>query len=219
MQNHTTLTMQILGLIPKDAQIHPLAERHKNRLLVFIPKSTSKNMPLAINMMEQADEFEIIKIGNKAVYVGAFALTLNQITLVSAITEMASQWKGFSIFFNHQNLKYNGWFWRTLECYKQALQCNDHKAHCHTIEKPTIRSQLSLVINIHPNPQPREPIYYTNYLVPCRQLRGIVYRLDSELSASIPNRLQAMAVEHNCHWCPFLNVDDYREIEMVDRGD
>lgn len=210
--------MNMLGLIPKNAHIHPLSEHQRNRLLVFVPKSTSKNMPLAVNMLEQADEFEIFKVANKDVYVGAFSLTLDKITLVIAIMEVVAGWKGFSIFFNQQNLKYDTWFWRALECYKKALQCNDPKAHCHIIEKPTVRSQLTLVINVQPNDKPREPIHYKNYLIPCRLLSGAAYRLDKNLSASFTNQLQAMAVEHNCHWCPFLNIDDYREIEMVDES-
>lgn len=213
--------MQMLGLIPKDAQIHPLAERHRNRLLVFIPKSPSKNMPLAINMMEQADEFEIIKIGGKDVYAGGFELTLENITLVSAISEMASGWKGFSMFFNQQPLGYDGWFWHTLHCYKRALQCKDPKAHCNIIEKPRFKDRLNLVIKIQvePNNEQKEPVHYKNYLIPCRQLNGAANRLDEQHPSSPQDQLHAMAVEKNCHWCPFFNADDYREIEMVDESD
>lgn len=82
--------MNMLGLIPKNAHIHPLSEHQRNRLLVFVPKSTSKNMPLAVNMLEQADEFEIFKVANKEVYVGAFSLTLDKITLVIAIMEVVA---------------------------------------------------------------------------------------------------------------------------------
>ena len=60
--------MNILTILPPNARIHPLSHLYENKFVVFVSKSLSKNMPLVLNMLQQANDFAEINIGGKTVY-------------------------------------------------------------------------------------------------------------------------------------------------------
>lgn len=201
--------MNILALLPPDALIHPLSPAYKNKLLLYVAKSTSSNMPLVLNMLQQANEFAEILIGKKPIYMSAFELSKEKLPFVFEIIKIAGDWKGFSIFLNQQPLERFSRTYDVLSCYYQALQCDDHKAYCNSIyeHRP---STLSIIICLTPPEQEEKPI--EKWLIPCRKLYYSHNRISEQHPSSAKHQLQAMAVERNCHWCPFLKLEDYHRI-------
>lgn len=201
--------MNILALLPPDVKIHPLSHVYDNQLILYVAKSTSANMPLVLNMLQQANEFDEIRIGNKPIYIGVFALTKDKLPLVFEIIKIVGDWKGFSMFLNQQYLDRFSRTYDVLSCYYQALLCHDHKAYCNLIyeDRP---NTLSIVISLNPQEQEEKPI--EKWLIPCRKLYYSHNRISELHPSSIEHQLQALAVERNCHWCPFFSIEDYKKI-------
>lgn len=169
-------------------------------------------MPLVLNMMQQADEFADIDVNGKSVYASVFEVDKNKVHLILGIIDMASSWKGFSIFYNQLLLNDYHKVESALYCYLKAQQCNDYKAHCNSVYIHKEYQQSSLVVSIYPDPHHEEP-KISKWLIPCKQLYRARQQVKESHPSSLHDQLQALSVVESCHWCPLLDITDFGEID------
>ena len=204
--------MNILAVLPPDSNIHPLSDLYQNQFIIYVSKSASKNMPLVLNIMKQAGTFETIDVSGKIVYASAFQIKKSTVPLILGIIEMASGWKGFSVFLNQQLLTDYYQVESTLACYSKALQCTDYKAHCNIIYKHPEHNSMSIVIALYSVEEPEKP-EPSSWLIPCKKLYRAVNHISKNHPSKVENQLQALAVEQSCNWCPLLNISDFTKID------
>ena len=205
--------MNILTILPPNARIHPLSHLYENKFVVFVSKSLSKNMPLVLNMLQQANDFAEINIGGKTVYAAAFEVTMDKAMLLYGILDLAMTWKGFSLFYNKRVIIEYSKMMDTLNCFMKASDCNDYKAHCNIMDRDIeYQNRMTIVISLASNPI-QEKKQTTTWLIPCRKLYYARRDLREDHPATMNNQLQALAINQSCHWCPFLKIDDFKIIK------
>lgn len=197
--------MNLLAVLPKDVAIHPLSSNYHNQFVLYVSKSTSRNMPTVLGLMQQADSFAELDIYNTKYFASVFSLAPNQIPLLCSIIEMAKGWKGFHLFFNHRLINNHTATLRTLECYFQALQCNDTKAHCNIIQYEWGGFGVSMGFF-------NQESQKSAWLIPCQKLTHFYNRVDSRHPSSTIDQIQAMAVEKSCDWCPLLDLHGFKKL-------
>lgn len=206
--------MNIITVLPDDAKIHPLAHQYQNKFIVYTSKSTSRNMPLVLSLMQKGLDYAEIGIGGSQFYAAVFDLNPEQITNLYAIIEMASGWKGFSLFINGELVVNQYEAADTLNCYMTAIKCRDTKAHCQVVHKIYSYSENQSPSFIASLFSPQKRVVSKKWLIPCRKISNhIEYKVDMSHPSSAGDQLQALCVQKSCSWCPLLNVSDFNNLQ------
>lgn len=205
--------MNIITVLPADAKIHPLAHQYQNKFIVYTSKSTSRNMPLVLSLMQKGLDYAEIDIGNSQFYAAVFDLNSEQITNLYSVIQMASGWKGFNLFINGELVINQYEVADTLNCYMTAIKCRDTKAHCQVVHKIYSYSDNESTSFMASLFSPQKRVASRKWLVPCRKISYYVEReIDVNHPSSPSDQLQALCVQKSCSWCPLLNVSDFRSL-------
>lgn len=199
--------MNILITLPNDAPIYPLAPKYLQKLIIYLPKSTSKNLPLALSLMRQAEAFAEIPIDNGIFYGAVFSIEPKPLTIVKSIIDFALNWKGFNIFYNGELVNDKGGFYATLHCLINATKCSDYRSYCHRVESFNNNFETSISLFSILKPKSSD-----DYLIPCRRISYSLYQINSKHPSSVINQLEARAIEQGCDWCPYFNLADFRKV-------
>lgn len=196
--------MNLLTILPDDAPIYPLAPRYLHKLIIYLPKSTSKNLPLAVQLMQKAEAYCEIPIGKSVFYAAVFNIEPQALAIVNAILDLAMYWKGFNIFYNGEIVNNKSGFWTTLQCIINASKCRDYRSHCHVVQY--LYHESNGIFGFFPKTTTHE------YLIPCRQLPFAYSKINKKHPSSVADQLQALAVSYGCEWCPYFNISDFRPV-------
>lgn len=197
--------MNILAIIPNDAPIYPLAPCYSNKLIIYMPKSTSKNLPFALELMKKAEVFSELSIGKSTLYGAAFNIDPQSLIIVNSILDFAMYWKGFNVFYNGEVVNNKTGFWTTLQCLITATKCRDYRSHCHIVQQVYVDGGGGL-FGFFSKPTIDE------YLIPCRQLPFSHYQVSTKHPSSIADQLQALSISYGCDWCPYLDLDNAQKL-------
>lgn len=195
--------MYLLSIIPDDATIHPLSKTFENHFVIYLSKSPSRNMPTVLGLMKKAVLFSEQDIQGNTYYAAAFPLHQKTTILLSPIIEMAKNWKGFHLFFNGVFVNNHFGVLSTLSCFSQAMNCRDPKAHCNIIQ---VESEYVATNTFFGGSKVKRK----TWLIPCQKLSYFYDKIDERLPSSIPDQIQAYAVQQSCDWCPLLNLNGFK---------
>jgi hypothetical protein len=176
-------------------KIDPFVESVNNLLVIAFPKSTSKNFTFALSVAESASKFAMIEINGKIMNVAVFSTSPSDAGKAKLLLEYAGSWKGTMVFQGGRLISGNLDTYKighVIDCYVQAESCRDKKAHCNSIVSSWE--------------------YKERYLFPC-VLISYYFKPQYEHPSSIQDQIHALAVSHNCHWCPNFNADTFQEIK------
>ncbi|HHE4909548.1 TPA: hypothetical protein ACPFK7_003761 [Proteus mirabilis] len=174
------------------------------KLLLLIPKSRSKNHPLAMKYASVIDSVQV--------YIEEQLFTICYIDLTNhrdcevaqKIINISSGWKGFSAVFKGMTITSFHLSYRVLPCIKEALCCTSKKAHCSKMATGNSYIREHRYVDYQ--------ICNFDLLLPCKLADMGFY--EPHLDVSINDQYQAMAVRMGVNWCPFFNADD---IKIIDR--
>lgn len=179
-------------------------------------QSSSPKYKEAVSLAGSASFFKQLLIEGRQINVVGFNKTQKDISKFMTLQGLVYNWKGTRFFAGGRPLVNPYSCNETLNCYLLSLSCRNYEAYCwKIIDHPFYRS-AGFSITIAPKgtlseEQKRGPRPNPVLLVPCKRLEA--YRLSQHHPASIPDLIQAMAVELNIDWCPNFKPDETKEIE------
>jgi|WetSurSiteA1Bulk_404760.scaffolds.fasta_scaffold00097_8 hypothetical protein len=176
-------------------KIDPFVESVNNMLVVAFPKSTSKNFSFALSLAESASKFATVEINGKNMNVAVFSMSPSDSGKAKLLLNYTGSWKGTMVFQGGRLISGNSSTYeieKVIDCYTQAESCRDKKAHCN-----------SIITNWDLKEE---------YLFPCK-LISYYFKPQYEHPSSIQDQIHALAVSHNCHWCPNFTPDTFKEIK------
>lgn len=189
------------------------------QIVVVFPKSRSNSYPAALSLAKNADQYAETVIGdNNLFHMAGFDLKPQNAQTISSILRYLNGLKGVQTYVNG-NLVVNSYTMdEFLNCYINACQCNDYKAHCNAVkheydvfsgdDKQSFTVSLSLSDLFGKSPAKSEKLY----LVPCNYIFNYGFRIQKNHPSSSQDQIQAAAVQRSCQICPLLKPQDFRAI-------
>jgi hypothetical protein len=177
-------------------------------MAVAFGKSKSSAFPLALSVAQGASKYCEGMVGGQLVHVAIFSRTPDDARRAAALLKYSESWKGFQIFVGGRLLRRIWDFTGVLECYLEAVACNDYRAHCHRIiDDPSMtleRSGGGLVISLEPKKRKQKTLAVDQYVFPCSHLLPNCRFTNAHPSALV-DQVQAAAVKANCEVCPHFD--------------
>lgn len=194
--------------------------KHKDKELftIIFPKSTSIKYKYAVSTAQASDRYQEITIetgqlAHQATYYQ------NKISAQKALAllELVSDWKGTRVFTGEDLIINRYEIEATTKCYVQAMQSRNWRSHCHSVEYFDVSHIIeeAFTINIDFKSMMERSKLRKNvkrYLIPCQRVRGYTGQF-RRIDKGVRDRVQAVAIERACNWCPFFNPDDTKEID------
>ncbi|WP_434148139.1 hypothetical protein ACR2R6_12905 [Methylocaldum gracile subsp. desertum] len=177
-----------------------MTERGDLLLGVGFAHSRSCNFALAVGLAQQASIF----VESDHVYWAGFGRDLRQVELALTLIRMVEQWKSAVLWINGRRRR----LWPALDvlyCYRIALSCRNHRAHCYQVEDaPSFlaREHGGQHLSGKAELMPRRVLF------PCRLLRSY-FRYQPEHPESVSAQMEALAIARDYDWCPYLDVDAF----------
>lgn len=201
------------SLIPK---VDLIKDSYTHLMTVSFAKTASKNYALAVNIAQCAEKYDELKIGNSLVHFVAFSKTKEDASRALVLLRYISEWKSIQIVTGGKIIQKAYDVAAVLECYLEALACNDYQAHCFSIVNDP-RSDypyaygMSVSIKISPYPEPEpEEVMVDRYIFPCSLLQPY-FKFQTDHPSTAENQIQAAAVEHGCDWCPLFKAHNFKK--------
>ncbi|PKL44356.1 MAG: hypothetical protein CVV41_06880 [Candidatus Riflebacteria bacterium HGW-Riflebacteria-1] len=196
--------------------IDPFSKSSEHLLVVIFTKSSSINFPLALNIAEGANRFVTADIKGKPTYFVQFAKSNDDAGRAVALLDLVKDWKGVQIFSRGRLLASVFTVNMVLNCFINSLSCRDYTAHCHEIIDDPFRedvrsSGLSLSINLVTKPPIKQKVVIDRFSFPCKHLY-FHFRFQKDHPASLPDQIQAGAVNYGCDWCPNFSPDNWKKV-------
>lgn len=186
-----------------------------NLMAIVFPKSTSFNYPLAVRVAQGANGYAEKIIENKLFHMAVFSITQDGVNKALALLNYLLGLKGWSVFMNGSSYKKPYSVYEILQCYANAINCNDYRAYCQKVIKdPFIETyssygNLSFSIQlIDKQPDEGKPKVINKYLFPCKHLQPL-FSFQKGHPATPQDQIQAAGIEHNCEWCPYFHPDEF----------
>lgn len=181
-----------------DSITHPLA--------VAFGKSSSTNYMAAVDAAKRGIKYGEMTNGKSVVHMAVFSADRVQLSCALHLIGYIKGLKSTRIFSGGRMLIGAGNLENVIGCYLQSQSCNNWRAHCHEIitDWPNYFDYLE-----------SEEQKYDKYLVPCNRLlrsggrRSIIKDISGTSAAE---RLQAIAVEKGCEWCPNFHPEDFKKL-------
>lgn len=152
-------------------------------LATSFPSSKGTRYPYAVELAKGADFYREDAVGRGKIHVAGFRRDRSSILRAIALLEYAGAIRG-CMTSNGSSIWDSGQTIRVLRCY-----LNDSPSSCKTpYESPFCVFQMGAV----------------PALLPCKLIDGYFIR-NWHTTGSIPEQLQAAAVEAGCEWCPLWN--------------
>lgn len=197
------------------AAIDPTRDCIGNLMAVVFPKSTSSTYPLSVNIAKSAYRYGETIIENKIFHMALFAITREDIKRALALLNYLMSLKGFSIFINGNSYNNPYSVYSVLQCYSNAINCNDYRAHCHIVIddpfKETYRSHGALSFSlqlIDKQPDNIKPTVIERYLFPCKHLKQL-FSFQKGHPSTPQDQIQAAGIDHHCEWCPNFHPEEF----------
>ena len=165
-----------LSLIPSDLKIW---------IATSFPSSKGARYPYAVELARGADYYRESPVGKGLIHVAGYLTTLESIQRAVAVLEYAGNIRG-CMTANGSSIWDSGRTLRVLRCYLGALSLQDPSSYCKIPYESTFR-----VFQMGAAPA----------LLPCRLIDGYFIK-NWHTTGTIPEQLQAAAVEAGCEWCP-----------------
>ena len=190
----------------------------ENLLVVVFAKVRSPYYGLALNIARGAERYLESVAPGLEIHTAVFSRTPEQAQRASALLAYIHGWATTQLFFGGRREQNYYAIETTLSCYQRAMACDDHRAHCVSVEtEPFINRQQPgpIVIKLELSNSDREasiPPRQLRFYYPCTRLSGR-YRLERDHPATWADQLQAAAVSELVDWCPCFNKSMFRQIE------
>lgn len=197
------------------ASFDPTRDSIGNLMAVVFPKSTSATYPLSVSIAKSAYRYGETVIGIKLFHMALFSITKEEIKKAIALLNYLMSLKGFSIFMNGDSCKNPYSIYTVLQCYSDAMNCNDYRAHCHTVIDDPFREDKgygSFSISIHlKQPGAVKPTIIERYIFPCKHLHSY-FRFQKGHPSTPQDQIQAEGISNHCEWCPFFHPDEFKRL-------
>ncbi len=168
---------------------------------VLFMRSRAAGFFEALEFCERAATFEHGLIRGRPYYHAAFGKTPEQVALSCDAMRGLRGLAGLRIFCGGAEFRGRTYmFAHVLDCFMDSTKCADYRAHCHQI----------IMIN-----RANGSGLSDRFVFPCSLAyrQGGIGRLDPRHPASIPDQIQAIAVQAGCEWCPRLQIDAFRAVD------
>lgn len=194
------------------ALVNPFEHSIGKLLVIAFPKSTSKNLPMAVTLAERSESFLMANIGEIPMHIAGFMANERDIRIALALLDFVSGWKGTLIFSNGLLVKSHYEITEVLNCYLQSCLCKDPRAHCFVLvddpEFTPTRRSFSFSIAIGETTTKRVTV--KRYTFPCAFLhRSMKFQVGHP--SNFQDQIQAAGVRANCHLCPRFDPEQFKE--------
>ncbi len=190
---------------------------------VMFPATTTEIGLKAATGARRADWFAEDAIGRHDHYFAAFGATGDQIAIALSITRLLRGYRGAQFFVPFKLLPDTSRPERVLQCYLEACDSSDWKAHCLTVaseerlfDRPgqfgVAALKLNVVVSRGAPAQDPPPLPSRKYLLPCALMLRHGMKLQEDHPATLRDQIQARAVEMSCEWCPRFSVKEFQQI-------
>lgn len=152
-------------------------------LVVVFVRSQSTSYAQAVNYARGAARYVENGEGRAIMHAAAFGPSREQAARALALLDLVQGWRSTQVWCAGRQLVNGFYVRRTLDCYVSAGSCSDPRAHC--------------IVNHRGFTSGGE----WQAFLPCRQIAGI-YHPDPRHPSTPGQRMQAVAVERGCDWCP-----------------
>lgn len=177
--------------------IQPFDESYKNILIFVFPKSKSEFFPFALRIAQSAKFYCESNLFNKDHYFVGFELVSDQIKIALALSKYISSWKGVYALINgvEKNIYH---LEITLSCILESQLAKEPKKYCCSISNKFIKNDDSYWIH------------------PCRIVltQQTFYKIIPNQELTMKDQIFAQAISNCCEWCPNLNLDNLKKIEV-----
>jgi hypothetical protein len=192
--------------LPGKEVLDPLDASHGFLVVVaFIHDSASREFQVVINLAEHAAKFCAVEIGAQEYLLVGFATTPDDAARAHAVIDIAKNWRGTMIFARGQLIKQNKALLDTLQCYVEASNCRDKRAHCVIVVVAPGAMSDGRISRFSKDGMMVE--YETAiYEFPCKLLSQR-FLIDPNHSSSYANQTQAAGVACGTSICPLFDPD------------
>jgi hypothetical protein len=175
----------------------PYLESENSTMVLCFQKSSSASFPVAVDLAKQADQYHEEAISGVSIYRAAFGKSKLQTAKCMELLRYIGGWKSTQIFTNGRIVQNPYSAIEILNCYVDALACDDWKAHCFSVKRDVIGTSISCD--------------EFKYMFPC-SLIAHQYKHDPDHPSHPQDRIQALATRRGCDWCPHFNKENYVRI-------
>jgi hypothetical protein len=156
-------------------------------LATSFPSSKGARYPFAVELARGADYYREDQVGKGLTHVAGFRDTRESLQRAIAVLDYAGSIRG-CMTSNGSSIWDAGRALRVLRCYLGALSLENPFSYCCVPYESTFR-----VLQMGATPA----------LLPCRLVDGYFIK-NWHTTGTIPDQLQAAAVEAGCEWCPLF---------------
>lgn len=173
-------------------------------LTAAFPRSPSTVYPLAVSIASGASKYQEFVVGKKTLHLAAFENTPKGAARATAMLRYIHDWKGVQVYARGRMVKHPIAAAMMLDCYLEALQCKDWRAHCFAmVENPFERPAIA------PAPGDATQQLGARYVFPCAYLKPYFY-FERGHPSSLLNLIEAAAIDHGCDWCPLFDSNNFQ---------
>ncbi len=192
-----------------------LKESEEHLLSVSFSKTSSKNYPLAVSLLDNTIKHQEKLIGKRIVHHAVFSKDPDHVAAAIVLLRLISGWKDTVIYAGGKKIQRCSRMEDVLSCYLEASGCNDHRAHCYQIindpyseHSRPFYMNMSIKISLDIKPD-AEPIYVDRYIFPCALLYR-QFKLKPDHPSSPQDQIQAEAVSKGIDICPLFNAENFK---------
>jgi hypothetical protein len=191
--------------LPGKEVLDPLDASHSFLLVVAFTHSTSREFQVVINLAEHAQKFCAVEIGAQEYLLVGFARTPDDAARAHAVIEIVKDWHGTMVFAHGQIIPQNKALTDMLQCYVEASNCRDKRAHCVIVVVAPGAMSDGRISRFSKDGTMVE--YETAiYEFPCKLLSQR-FLIDPNHPSSYANQTQAAGVTHGTSICPLFDPD------------
>lgn len=183
--------------ISPNQSVQPFDESYKNILIFVFPKSKSEFFPFALKIAQSAKFYCESNLFNKDHFFAGFEFVPEQIKTALALSKYISSWKGVYALIN--GVEKNPFdLNNTLTCILESQLAKEPQKYCCSISNNFIKNDTSYWIH------------------PCRIVltQQTYYKIIPNQVLTMKEQIFAQAIKNGCEWCPNLNLDNLKQIEI-----
>lgn len=187
-------------------------------LRIIFTKSSSKHYKYALRLVKLADYStqDEEETAHELVYLKNLYSAQNALALL----EIAKDWKGTFVIINGDLITNKWQLCETLSCYIQSQQSNDVRAHCYRVMHLDVDVTTPTYLENFQIDNIQKYLQHTKenkrrrqtWIIPCQRVAVWSTQL-RHAGTKVEDRIQAIAVEQSCNWCPLFN---YKKTSRLD---
>jgi hypothetical protein len=202
--------------------VDPITDSVDAFLVVVFPKSTSQNFSIVLSIAKEAGKFAETMYNGKPLHYACFMKNPADAARCIAFLRYVLGWKGIVFFSSGKIITDIYQLQSILECYVEASQVSDYKAHCfftrrlsekrHRIEPIVIQLSVDGTASKTSTDEKEDPVY----IIPCKRFENRDWSIDPYHPSTVEAQFQAKAVELGCNLCPNFKVGEFKSIDNLD---